>query len=73
MMYKFWQWLKSLFITRYRITVSYNNEWGDSDDKEFISKKVITQKEKHLKFRDNDGKLIEIRSVQGLHYRIEEL
>jgi len=33
---------------------------------------VIIQKEKHLKFRDDHGKIVEYRSSGGLNYVIEE-
>ena len=41
-----WIWIVSLFTTRYRLTVSYNNTRGDSDDQEFIVKKMIEKVEK---------------------------
>jgi len=66
------KWFISLFQTRYKITVSFNKEYGDADDRTYISKKIITQKEKHLKFRDEDNKLVEYRSAAGLNYIIED-
>ena len=71
-MKRFWLWVKSLFTTRYKVTVSFNKEWGDSDDKTYITKKIIVQKEKHLKFRNEDGKIVEYRSSAGLNYIIED-
>ena len=65
-------WVLELFKTRYKITVSFNKEYGDADDRTYISKKIITQKEKHLKFRDEDNKLVEYRSAAGLNYIIED-
>ena len=65
---KFKQW----FTTRYKVTVSFNSIYGDSDDRVFITRKVLIQKEKHLKFRDDDGKIVEYRSSGGLNYIIEE-
>ena len=65
-------WVKSLFTTRYKVTVSFNKEWGDSDDRTYITKKIIVQKEKHLKFRNEDGKIVEYRSSAGLNYIIED-
>ena len=53
-------YLLNLFRTRYKVTVSFNKEYGDSDDRTYISKKIITKKEKHLKFKDEDNNLIEI-------------
>ena len=66
-------WIISLFTTRYKITVSFNKEYGDLDDKSYISKKILVQKEKHLKFRDENNRLIEYRSASGLNYIIEDL
>jgi hypothetical protein len=65
-------WFLSLFITRYKITVSFNKEYGDTDDRTYISKKILVQKEKHLKFRDEHNRLIEYRSASGLNYIIED-
>ena len=66
------KWIIKKFQTRYKITVSFNREYWDTDDKSYISKKILTQKEKHLKFRTLDKKLIEYRSSTGLNYIIEE-
>ena len=67
-----YEWIKSLFTTRYRVTVSFNNIYGDGDDRIFIAKKIITQKEKHLKFVDEDNKTVEFRSSGGLNFIIED-
>ena len=64
--------IKALFVVRYKVTVSFNNVYSDADDKTYIAKKIITQKEKHLKFRDEDGKVIEYRSAGGLNFIIED-
>jgi len=66
-------WFVDLFKTRYKITVSFNKEYGDADDKSYISKKIITKKEKHLKFKDENNNLIEYRSASGLNYIIEDM
>ena len=63
-------WILSLFKTRYKVTVSFNKEYGDSDDRNYVAKKIIIQKEKHLKFRDEEDKIIEYRSAAGLNYII---
>ena len=63
---------KRLFTSRFKVTVSFNSIYGDSDDREFITRKVLIQKEKHLKFRDDNGKIVEYRSSGGLNYIIEE-
>jgi len=69
----FLNWIIDLFKTRYKITVSFNKEYGDADDKSYISKKIITKKEKHLKFKDENNNLIEYRSASGLNYIIEDM
>tara|TARA_R100000655_G_scaffold81009_1_gene120400 strand:+ start:648 stop:872 length:225 start_codon:yes stop_codon:yes gene_type:complete len=66
-------WFLDLFRTRYKVTVSFNKEYGDADDRNYIAKKIIVQKEKHLKFRDEDDKIIEYRSAAGLNYIIEDI
>ena len=66
-------WIIDLFKTRYKITVSFNKEYGDADDKTYITKKIITKKEKHLKFKDENNNLIEYRSASGLNYIIEDM
>lgn len=67
-------WIKKLFAgPRWELTVSYNTTWGDKDDKSYTVKKFKKLSDKHIKFIDNNGKSIEIRSTAGLHYRIEEL
>jgi hypothetical protein len=66
-------WFVDLFKTRYKITVSFNKEYGDADDKIYITKKIITKKEKHLKFKDENNNLIEYRSASGLNYIIEDV
>ena len=68
-----WIWLKSKFVPIYQVTVSFNNVWGDSDDQVFIVKKIITQKEKFLKFRTESGEVIQFSGAEGLNYKIEEM
>tara|TARA_R100001443_G_scaffold16347_2_gene26366 strand:+ start:1342 stop:1572 length:231 start_codon:yes stop_codon:yes gene_type:complete len=66
-------WILSLFRTRYKVTVSFNKEYGDADDRNYVAKKIIIQKEKHLKFRDEENKIVEYRSAAGLNYIIEDM
>lgn len=72
-MNKLWKYLVSLFATRYKVTVSFNHQYGDNDDRTYITKKILIQKEKHLKFRDENNKVIEYRSSSGLNYIIEDV
>jgi hypothetical protein len=69
---RFWEWILSLFLTRYKVTVSFNKVYGDSDDKNYIAKKIVTRKEKLLVFIDEDNNKIEFRSSTGLNYIIED-
>lgn len=68
-----WIWIKSKFVPIYKVTVSFNNVYGDSDDQEFTVSKIITQKEKFLKFRTNSGQVIQFSGAEGLNYKIEEM
>ena len=71
-MNNFWRWLKSLFIQYYLINLSFDTEYGNNFDKHYIAKKILIQKEKHLKFRDEDNRVVEFRSSSGLNYIIED-
>ena len=67
-----WSWIKSLFMTRYTVSVSYNAEWGDKDDRIYSGvRKIITKKEKLLSFIDENKNPVEIRGATGLNYKIE--
>ena len=65
--------ISNYFFPKYKITESFNKIYGDADDKSYISKKIITQKEKHLKFKDENNRLVEFRSSAGLNYIIEDV
>ena len=68
-----WIWLVSKFFRRWELTVSYNQTWGDSDDKSYTVKKFYKKQPKFLKFKTHEGDLVEITGAEGLNYRIEEL
>ena len=68
-----WAWLKSLFQTRYKLTVSYNSTYGDADDQTYIVYKFIKKQPKFLKFINNNKEVVEIRGAEGLNYKIEEM
>ena len=69
----FWLWLVAKFFPRYELTVSYNQTWGDTDDRAFTVKKFYKRTDKYLKFKTHEGDMVEIRGAQGLNYRIEQL
>ena len=68
-----WLWITTLFTTRYKLKVSYNSTWGDSDDQEFIVKKFYWKQDKYISFKTDDNEVVEIRGAEGLNYRIEEI
>jgi len=72
-MKRLWIALKSKFITLYTLTVSYNQIWGDSDDQTFIVRKFLVKKPNHLKFRTEEGDIVEFQGAEGLNYKIEEM
>ena len=69
----FWLWFVSKIFPRYELTVSYNQTWGDSDDKTYIVKKFYSKKPKYLKFKTHEGDIVEVIGAEGLNYRIEEV
>jgi len=70
-MNKIIQYFLKKFKVRYKVTVSFNKEYGDSDDKVYITKKILIKKNNHLKFVNEYNVLIEYRSASGLNYIIE--
>ena len=68
-------WLKilSYFQTRYKLTVSYNNTYGDADDATYIVRKFFKKQDKYLSFLTHDKEKVEIRGAEGLNYKIEEI
>jgi hypothetical protein len=69
----FAKWVLNKLKKRYEITVSFNKEYGDADDRIYITKRILVQKEKHLKFINENNKLIEYRSSGGLNYIIKRI
>jgi len=71
---KIWNNIKYWFRPEYKITVFRTQDLtGNVFKDEYTSKKILIQKEKHLKFLDTDKKLVELRNSNGLDYRIVEL
>jgi len=70
---KFYNWLKSLFNTRYELTVSYNSTYGDADDQTFIVKKFYYKQDKYISFKTENNETVEIRGAEGLNYRIQKV
>lgn len=71
---KIWNNIKYWFRPEYKITVFRTQDLtGNVFKDEYTSKKILIQKEKHLKFLDTDKKMVELRNSNGLDYRIVEL
>ena len=69
----FYNWLLRLFQNRYTIHVSFDNQWGNGDDQVYEHvRKVIKSNFKELKFRTEDKRVVHIRGMQGLRYKIED-
>jgi len=67
------QWFLRLFQKRYTIYVSFDSQWGNDDDQVYTHvRKVIKANFKELKFRTDDKRVIHIRGMQGLRYKIED-
>lgn len=74
--WRFWEWLKSLFKSQYEITVYRQSETGTGAmyKSEYVSRNILINKPKHLKFKDYETKnMVEIRSVKGLEVKIVEV
>jgi hypothetical protein len=71
------QWFNAIkywFLPEYEITVFRTQDLtGNVYKDEYVSKKILIQTEKHLKFRDKEKRIVELRSAKGLDYRIKEL
>ena len=67
-----WDWLYYKLFPRYKLTVSYDKEWENDDDREYEVKRMIIEKPNYLKFKTDDG-IVEIRSPSGINTRLEEL
>ncbi len=68
-----WLWIVAWFSPRWKLEVSYNKEWGDSDDRKYTVKKFLVKKPNHLKFITHDKDVVEISSPSGLNYRITSI
>lgn len=67
-----YEWLYYKLFPRYKLTVSYDKEWENDDDREYEVKKMMIEKPNYLKFKTDDG-IVEIRSPSGINTRLEEL
>ena len=71
-----WTGFKNLFKTKYQITIYRQSDSGSGAmyKSEYISRNILVNRPKHLKFRDYETKnMVEIRSVIGLELKIVEI
>ncbi len=72
-LYNLWLRILRYFSTRYTIQVSYDQQWGNSDDQTFEHvRKIIKSNFKEIKFKTEDHRIVHIRGMNGLRYKIEE-
>ena len=70
---EWWINFKAKFIKLFKLTVSFNNVWGDSDDQVFIIRKDLYRNKNSIKFRTEQKEIVEIHGAEGLNIKIEEL
>jgi len=68
-----WYWILSWFINYHELHVSYNSQWGDADDQSFIVRKFYKKQPNFLRFKTQEGDIVEIRGAEGLNYRIQQI
>jgi len=68
-----WYWTLSWFVTYSELQVSYNSQWGDSDDQTFIVRKFYKKQPNFLRFKTQEGDIVELRGAEGLNYRIKQI
>jgi len=66
-------WIITKLNPRFTVTVSFDNQWGNGDDQQYVHvRKIIKSNFKELKFRTDDKKTVHIKGMQGLRYKIED-
>ena len=70
---KLYWWIVNKLNPRFTVTVSYDNQWGNGDDQQYVHvRKIIKANFKELKFRTDDKKTVHIKGMNGLRYKIED-
>jgi len=66
-------WIITKLNPRFTVTVSFDNQFGNADDQIYTHvRKIIKANFKELKFRTNEKKVIHIKGMNGLRYKIED-
>ena len=75
-MARLWNRFLSLFIRhKYELWITYNeHDWDRTKEThKFIVRKKIKITPKHIIFKDNDDRIVEIKSQEPIDYMIREL
>ena len=79
---RFWNWFLSLFIDRWEVTIYFVGGVTEKPDgtkistrnpKTYIAKKLKKVSEKHIKLILEDGRAIEIKTVEPVGYDITKI
>ena len=66
-------WIINKLNPRFTVTVSFDNQFGNADDQIYTHvRKIIKANFKELKFRTDDKRVIHIKGMNGLRYKIED-
>lgn len=66
-------WIVNKLNPRFTVTVSFDNQFGNADDQIYTHvRKIIKANFKELKFRTDDKRVIHIKGMNGLRYKIED-
>mgnify|MGYP005621634773 CR=1 FL=1 len=69
----FYWWIVNKFNPRFTVTVSFDNQFGNADDQTYTHvRKIIKSNFKELKFRTDDKRVVHIKGMNGLRYKIED-
>jgi hypothetical protein len=73
-MSRLWNLFLSLFIRpKYELWITYKDSFGGKETHKFIVRKKIKITPKHIVFKDNDERIVEIKSQEPIDYMIREL
>ena len=72
-MNRFKNWLLELYRGQYyELWITYHNAFGEKETHHFIVTKKIKFTPKHIKFIDNKGREVEIKTQDPIDYMIRE-
>ena len=72
-MKRLWAWcLEKIRGQYYELWITYHNAFGEKETHHFIVTKKIKFTPKHIKFIDNKGREVEIKTQDPIDYMIRE-